>query len=150
MVTYDASNNVVDTAFAYSDMDILTPQQEAPFKLMLEQPAGYDHYNIQVAFSDTENSPYTGLTIQGVTSHLGSYGYYYINGEVVNTGTEAATFVKLTAAMYDSTGKIVDTDFTYTDPSDLSSGQTAPFEFMIDTEDLPGIIDNYELQVQCM
>lgn len=147
---YDASNNVVDTDFTYSDLDILTPQQESPFKLMLEQPAGYDHYSVQVSFSQTESSPYTDLTIQGVTDHLGSYGYYYINGEVTNTGTEAVTFVKLVAAMYDSTGALVDTDFTYTDPSDLSPGQTAPFEFMIDTDDLPGTIDNYELQVQCM
>ena len=146
---YDSNNNVVDTDFTYTMLDILKPDQKSPFKIMLSEPDGYDHYSLSISFSETSDNPYAGLEIQGVTDRTDAYGYYYIDGNVQNTGSVDVTYVKLVAIIYDSSGKIIDADFTYTDPSDISAGGTESFEFMIDTADLPGTIYSYELQVQC-
>jgi len=146
---YDSNGSVVDSEFTYTMLDILKPDQKSPFKIMLSEPSNYDHYSLSISFSSTSDNAYSDLQIQGLTNHTDQYGYYYIDGEVHNSGSADVTYVKVVAIIYDSSGKIIDADFTYTDPSDISAGGTESFEFMINTADLPGTIDHYELQVQC-
>ena len=52
-------------------------------------------------------------------------------GEVINQGSQKATFVKISAAFYNSSNVVVAADLTYTDPKDLGPGQTAPFEIVV-------------------
>jgi hypothetical protein len=49
-------------------------------------------------------------------------GYYHIIGEVENNSPDAREFVKITASLYESTNKIVETAFTYTDVDVIRSG----------------------------
>jgi hypothetical protein len=51
-----------------------------------------------------------------------------IDGEIQNTGTEALDFVQVTATFYDQSNSILGSDYTYTEPSTLEPGQTAPFK----------------------
>ena len=52
-------------------------------------------------------------------------------GEVTNHGSQKATYVKISGALYNKSNVVVAADFTYTDPKDLEPGQTAPFEIVI-------------------
>lgn len=146
---YDKSNNVVDSDFTYAYMDILTPQEKSPFDVLVSDPANYDRCELSLSYSETTDVPFQGLKIQGVTHRLGNYGYYYIDGEVKNDGTSKAEYVEIVATLYDSNGKIIDADFTFTN-SDINVGQTSSFEFMINTSNLPGSIASFELQVQAL
>jgi hypothetical protein len=56
---------------------------------------------------------------------------YDIVGEIKNTGDEEVTFVKIIATFYDDSGIVIGTDFTYTDPSDIRPGRTAPYTLSI-------------------
>ena len=51
-----------------------------------------------------------------------------IDGEIQNNGTESLDFVRVTATFYEATNSILGSDFAFTEPTTLESGQTAPFK----------------------
>jgi hypothetical protein len=71
------------------------------------------------------------ISILSSSSFTDDIGYYHVVGEVTNQGSQKATFVKVSGAFYNSSNTVVAADFTYTDPKDLESGQTAPFEIIV-------------------
>jgi len=144
---YD-DGTVVNSTFTFTMLDILEPNQKSPFKIMIEEPGSWTDYSLDLDYSSTLDTPYNELQIQGVSDSEDDLGYYYINGEVENTGTDSVEYVKVVASIYDSGGNIIETDFVFTNPDTLDPDETAPFEFMIDTGPLPGNIDHYNLQVQ--
>ena len=145
---YDSNENVLDTSFSFTGVDVLLPGQKSPFKIMsLESNLPVDHYSLQVDNGYTTSaSPYRLLDIKGVTEST-SFGYYTIRGEVENYGSIDATYVKVISTLYNSQGEVIGTDFTFTDPSDINAGRKAPFEIMNMDDISPA---SYELQVTCM
>ena len=57
-------------------------------------------------------------------------------------------FVKVVATFYDEAGQVINTDFTYTDPTDLAAGQSAPFELSVTDEDIAEEIESVKLATQ--
>ena len=57
--------------------------------------------------------------------------YWEINGEVQNNSASKKDFVKISATFYDKNDKVVDSAFSYTNPSSLEAGQKAPFKITI-------------------
>ena len=51
-----------------------------------------------------------------------------IDGEIENNGTKSLDFVEVTATFYDATNSILGSDHTFTQPTTLEPGQTAPFK----------------------
>ena len=53
--------------------------------------------------------------------------------------------------LYDSNNKVIRTDFSFTDPSDIDPGQKAPFEITVGTDKVMGgdlsINGHYAVQV---
>lgn len=77
---------------------------------------------------------------------IDSIGYLHVVGEVQNNTPTNAQFVKVTGTFYDTNNQVVATDFTYTNPSDIGSGQKAPFELTLTSASIPvSQIDHYEL-----
>jgi hypothetical protein len=77
---------------------------------------------------------------------IDSIGYLHVVGEVENNTPTNAQFVKITGTFYDSNNQVVATDFTYTNPSDIGSGQKAPFELTLTSASVPvSEIDHYNL-----
>ncbi len=72
---------------------------------------------------------------------------YHIVGEVQNNGTQTAKFVQVSATLYDSNNKVIGTDFSFTNPSDIDPGQKASFEFDKVMDGDLGIIDHYAVQI---
>ena len=79
------------------------------------------------------------------STHRDSLDWLHIVGEVKNTGMTTLKYVKVIATLYDEDDTVIGTDFTYTQPSTLEPGQTAPFE-IICTGDIPHGV-SYKLTV---
>jgi hypothetical protein len=94
-----------------------------------------------------DNNP-SGLQILSHNSFTDSIGYLHVVGEIKNNYPSTVTFVKIVGTFYDVNNIVVGTDFTYTNPSDIGSGQTVPFELLLTSASLPiSQIDHYNLQV---
>jgi len=127
---FDAANNVIDNSTAVTLMDILTPQQKSPFKVISTKPRlNVDHYRIEVSDATISNrEPNRSLKIRGVSGGVNAVnGFYDVKGEVLNNGTSIARFVEVLVTFYDSSGSVVELGSTFTDPSDLDPGMAAPF-----------------------
>ena len=143
---YDSSNTVVGTAFTYSDLNVILPNRKSPFDILLyeeSQSSKVDHYELSVSFSTTV-SKQQSLQILSYSSYIDSLGWFHIVGEVENTATGGATYVKVIATCYES-GTVINNGFDYT--TDLDRGQKAPFEILI-IDNNPELISSYELTVE--
>lgn len=84
--------------------------------------------------------------ILSMNSYIGNLGYFNVVGEVKNNLQSNINYVKLTATFYDAQEKVIGTDFTFTDPSDIDAGDRAPFELSSYPRKLRP--SSYELQVE--
>ena len=55
----------------------------------------------------------------------------HVVGEVENDTPKVAPFVEIIGTFYDSNNKVVGTSSTFTSPTDLASGEIAPFDLML-------------------
>jgi len=110
-------------------------------------PSFMDANETQQPTSDTPlETDAPELEILSHNSFTDSIGYLHVVGEVKNNSPSTANFVKVIGTFYDSNDQVVATDFTYTNPSDISSGGTAPFEITLLSASVPiSQIDNYKL-----
>jgi hypothetical protein len=153
---YDSSGLLIDTDFTYTDLDLLRPGEKSPFRLIISDESvaqRIDNYTLGVNWDPVFADPSavaaaTVLTIQEGEQRINDLGWYEIVGEVVNGGTDDTEFVKVVATFYDETGRVIDTDFTYTDPTDVPAGQSAPFELTVNDEDISDDIESVKLSAQ--
>jgi hypothetical protein len=88
-----------------------------------------------------------GLQILSHNLFTDSAGYMHVVGEIKNNYPSAATFVKIIGTFYDINDRVVATDFTYTNPSDIAPGDKAPFELILSSASVPtSLIDHYSLR----
>ncbi len=66
---------------------------------------------------------------------------YKLVGEIKNNGDEDVSFVKIIGTFYDKDGIVIGTDFTYTDPTDIKAGRTAPYSLTLGFGDSINIKD---------
>ena len=86
------------------------------------------------------------VTILHHNSYTDSVGYFHVVGEVENNTPSTAEFVQITGTFYDINNAVVGTQFTYTNPPDISSGETAPFDLTLMSASVPtSLIDHYKL-----
>jgi hypothetical protein len=89
------------------------------------------------------------LDIVGDTTSWFNDDTFNIAGEISNNGSRAVDFVKVSATLYNVGGTVIGSDLTYSDPSTIPAGDTAPFQFRITdfhVRDV-GEIDTYKLSV---
>jgi len=72
-------------------------------------------------------------------------GWFHVVGEVQNNSETAMDFVKIVITLYDESGGVVGTDFTYTELDVIPPGGKAPFSSGTDEF---GDVASYEVQVQ--
>lgn len=144
---YDSQDTVIGTDFTYTELDTLKPGQKSPFELSsYPDKINPARFKLSVDYRETGVQPFEGLTILSHTASFDSIGYHKIVGEVQNNGFRQSTYVKLICTYYDSAGVVIGMDYTFTDPTDINKGDTAPFEL----SSYPNKINpaNYELQVE--
>lgn len=104
---------------------------------------------VSIAVLITTQTVSAKLDILGDTTSWFNDDIFNIAGEVNNNGSRAVDFVKISATLYNAGGTVIGSDFTYTDPSTIPAGDTAPFQFRITdfhVKDV-GEIDTYKLSV---
>ncbi len=91
-------------------------------------------------------APQSNLNISSATSYFEG-DYFYIVGEVLNNASNTKEFVKVISTLYDEDGRVIGTDFTFTDPSTILSSMSAPFKLIIGLEDVSSIqsINSYKI-----
>ena len=114
-----------------------------------KKPSFLNSSNI-VNTSTTGNSiPFlnkSSITILSHNSFVDSVGYFHVVGEVENNTPTTAEFVQITGTFYDINDAVVGTQFTYTNPSDISSGAKARFDLVLMSASVPAsLIDHYKL-----
>jgi hypothetical protein len=72
----------------------------------------------------------------------------HVVGEIKNIGSIKTTYVKIIATFYDSSGNVVDCDFTFSNPDELDPGQVAPFDVMLTNEERIPLIQSYALTAE--
>ena len=89
------------------------------------------------------------VTILNHNSYTDSFGYFHVVGEVENNTPSPVQLVQVTGTFYDINNALVGTQFTYTNPSDISSGAMAPFDLILKSASVPAsLIDHYKLDVR--
>jgi len=95
--------------------------------------------------SISESNP-KGLQVLSHNSFTDSIGTLHVVGEVQNNAPSNAQFVQVIGTFYDNNNQVVGTEFTYTNPSDIPSGQKAPFDLTLLSASIPiSQIDHYRL-----
>jgi len=144
---YDSTGTVVATSFTFSTLSVLLPGRKSPFEVLLldtTQAAKVHHYSLSVTFSATSSIP-LGLEILSHSSYVDAAGFMHVVGEIKNIANGTATYVKIAATFYNSTGHVVATAFTFSDPSDLNPNQKAPFEVLLLYTNRVPLVHTYEL-----
>jgi hypothetical protein len=122
---------------------------EVTAESQVKKPSFLNSSNI-VNTSTTGNSiPFlnkSSITILSHNSYVDSTGSFHVVGEVENNTPSAAQFVQITGTFYDINNAVVGNRFTYTNPSNISSGAKALFDLILMSASVPAsLIDHYKL-----
>lgn len=130
---YDDDGRLVGIEDSYLEVEYLRPYEKAGFSLIYSEPEQVEKaesYEVTLYGDTVLQAPPASLEIELGDSYFDSLDYYHLVGEITNKGSQIATFVKVSAALYDRDGEIIDVVSTYTDPSTISPGRKAPFEII--------------------
>ncbi len=136
---YDSSGKLIDTDYTYSYLDAIRPEQKSFFKLSILDDniaSRINGYSLNMSSRHADSALPKGLKIQRGEEGVNGYGWYQLVGEVTNTGTRTIEFVKVIATFYNKAGKVIDANYTYTEPSDLAVEETAPYKITLLDEDI--------------
>ncbi|MGC9349360.1 MAG: FxLYD domain-containing protein [Anaerolineae bacterium] len=123
----DSSGNVVGSDYSYSMIDVLSPGMTSPFRIIFSDPLSFSYYELSVNWHTTSDPTYP-LEVLNSTSYFDSYDEYHVVGEIRNQYGEERRFAAAYVTLYDSAGEVIGADYSYTNPDDLSPGQTASFD----------------------
>ena len=157
----------VAQAYSYTTafVNYMVPQQKAPFEMeFLPQTSvtgdlswvslGVDHVDFTVEKSDTTDKyQYPDLAITDNSGQTDSEGVYWVSGHVQNSGTQAATNVRVVGTFYNSAGTVVAVGYTDYITSSLEPSTTASFKLGAFDQNQSKVasdqkIANYRLLVQ--
>ncbi len=134
----DENEHIVATSSDFGTTGVvLAPGDIYPFKVLLDSAAStaktieyewnWEPYNPS---SFMAQRVYYDLEIEEHSVQASRIGTTIV-GRVKNTGSEIARFVKVTAAVYDASGELVDVGDGYAKFEELAPGQDSPFEIRI-------------------
>ena len=122
-----------------------TVPQAPPYQ---QQPYQQQPYPFQPDQQQQPNNNYALPRILSQSAYIDSIGTVHIVGEVINQSPVTAKFVQITVTFCDANNRVVGTDFTFTQPSDLAPGQRAPFDIAVLSGGIPmAQVRNYALSV---
>jgi hypothetical protein len=89
--------------------------------------------SVVVRYGYSQSIPGTGgISILSSSSFTDDVGAYHIVGEVKNNSpSDSMKYVKIVATLYGKTGKVIGTDFTFSDVGVLRPAEKSPFEIIL-------------------
>ncbi|HID90591.1 TPA: hypothetical protein EYP44_01370 [Candidatus Bathyarchaeota archaeon] len=154
IVYYDAAGAIISVTLSFTGtrgIEMLTPEQKAPFEFEKEGAPEIDSHQVFIGSYDaTAWVPYREFEIISHRRYSDDQGRLHVEGEVRNTGDMDATFVDVVVTFYGSEGKVVAFESGFTDPIDLGAGQTGTFHvYLWKDGSRSAMVADYSLQVQC-
>jgi len=136
----------------WTELKVLLVGRKSPFEIVLlnkTQSALVDRYILSPCRPCiwTASPLPVSLEILSSSSYIDDTGRMHITGEIENIGGKKATGIKVIALYYNEAGKVVDTEFNYSDPRDIEPGQKALFSITLNSERTPHV-DRYELTAE--
>ena len=133
----DPSGNVLDSGFTFSEIEVLRPGEKSPFDVIFsneQQVQKTQRYEISSITSDITQEKPANLGLNVGDTFYDSINSAHVVGEVTNNGPGVSRFTQVSGTFYDNQGRTVATEFTFTDPTDLQPGHSAPFDMIISDE----------------
>jgi hypothetical protein len=101
---------------------------------------------MQYGYSQTSAAGADGISILSSSSFTDDLGYYHVVGEVKNNSpTDSMNYVKIVSTFYDSTRKVIGTDFTYTNVDVLRPAEKSSFEIILTDVTQSQKVSSYKL-----
>ena len=147
---YNAGHVVIESEYTFTLLDQLEPGQKSPFDLFIMNAitsAEVAEYRLTVSGDATIAKPH-GLQILSHSGSVDELGYLEIVGEIQNLRSGSASYVEVIGTFYDQNDTVIGCDYTFTDPSDLAGGETAPFKITFMYTPLSSLISSYALTAQ--
>lgn len=150
---YDSSNNVITVRDWHgTTLEVLSPNQKSPFYVLLwnetknaiQLGPKVDHYDITVTASATSQKT-VDVKVVSQNANYTTGGSIIYTGEVENQGTVSANYTQIFLTCYDSTGKVVFTDYTFADDHELLPGEKSSFKIYNIERELTPLVDSYTL-----
>ena|SRR5918911_841745 len=114
------------SAYANPYLEQLRPGDKSPFS-MSSPTERLVTYNLTLNWNKAPSKP-AALRIEITGQRTIGKDLYEILGLVTNTGRDDTDKVKVVAAVYDKTGRVIDATYTFTDPQLLTPGQSGAFQ----------------------
>ena len=126
---YDKNGIITATGDKYVNDYVLKPGSRSGFSIFLDEPLpGSSKYMLTTSFKKSDDNKPEALLLS-IGKNYKQSNSFRVLGEVINHGQNAAKAVKVSGIFYDNEHKVVDSDYTYTNPDIISPNKKAPFEF---------------------
>lgn len=144
---YGSTGNFLAHDYTYTYLNNLPAHQKTCFEIMLPVPSGWTSYRFAPVQYITDGFPLPPLTlIDDDGNYISATGSYEINGTYKNATSATYDWVMPVGTLYNSAGKVVGCDYTYTDPSTLLPNQSGTFEMVFSGRNYAEVT-SYRIQV---
>jgi hypothetical protein len=144
----DLENNILGTYSRSPEINTLNPNQFSPFEIIYLDPNTIDNvrnFSFSVNYKFGKEKP-NFLFINDINKRLDFNGFFYINGEITNIGTNTANNVTVVATVYDIDGKIIGITKAITEPFVIGSKNKAAFGLAVNDKTVAFKIKDFVLQ----
>ena len=125
---YDKNGVIAATGETYTSDYQIKPGMKSGFDINLEKKLpNNSKYTLTTRFEKSEVDKPEALQLSVGKNSKDSKSFRVI-GEVLNQGQDTANSVRVSGTFYDKDHKVLDVDYTYTNPDVISSNKKAPFE----------------------
>jgi hypothetical protein len=143
----DANGISLANASAGTAVRSLNQGYTSPFELLLlNKDAAKNVTNYFLQFkSETGLEKNYSLQLTSAEHRLDIYGFYHINGKVLNQANDTATNSLVISSFYDHNGTILDISKALTEPLNITAGNEASFSIVMDNRERSYKIKNFAL-----
>jgi hypothetical protein len=149
---YSSNGTYIGQSFSFTELSTLDAGVLSPFDILFSDKGmvqQVDHYNLTTSYLPATAHP-QALTVLSSVKSVDSMGDIHIKGEVQNNGNSATTYVEVIGSFYDSSGKIVAEDFTFTEPTTIQAGQKAPYDLQLYDNSRNSLISNFSVTTESL
>jgi len=120
--------NITATRANLSYLSLLEPQQHSPFDVIFQEVSDeIPNYQMGLSWQTTDEIPKTRMQIQQTSTHIDEDGYYWVNGEVQNIGSQSSDLIAIIGTFYDNAGKVIAVASGFPDTVLLAPGDSSSF-----------------------
>jgi hypothetical protein len=125
---YDKNDVIAATGTSYTSEYWIKPGSRSGFDIHLDKELpSNSKYTLTTSIEKSKKDKPEALQMSVGRNSKGSNNFKVL-GEVINQGQDSANSVKVSGIFYDKNHKVVDADYTYTNPDLISPNKKAPFE----------------------